>query len=105
MKLDGVTIKPAEGKLAVRFVDDPDVDDQSDMMRAGYEATRSSPPGMISNDGCLAEVIAVGPKVKNAKKGDVIVTNEWARDGVKLDDGVTIVDDYCVQAVVNSSAA
>jgi co-chaperonin GroES (HSP10) len=99
MKLDGVTIKPAEGKLAVRFVDDPDADDQSEAMKAGYMATQSS-PSPISNDGCLAEVIAVGPKVKNAKKGDVVVTNEWARDGVKLDDGVTIVDDYCVLAIV-----
>lgn len=85
MDLSGVDIKPAEGMIAVKFVDD--ADDEA------YE------PEGFDNEGVLAIVLGVGAKTK-VKKGDTVITRSYARDGTCLGDGVHLIDDYCILATI-----
>lgn len=88
MDLEGVDIKPAEGKVVLKFIDD--VDDEA------YDGLPS-----VSYEGMLAIVVAVGAKVTSARKGDTVITTPWARDGLKLGDNTYICDSYCIQGTVS----
>lgn len=96
MDLEGVTIKPAEGTLAVKFVDDDDDDDDdSGALATSYNAA----PEPMDYEGCLAIVIAVGPKVPGVKKGDTVVTSSWAKDGIKVG-GLNLISSWDVKATL-----
>ena len=88
MDLAGVDIQPAEGKVALKFVDDLDDDGDLD------EDTD------VDNDGLIAIVIGVGTGVKNVKKGDTVVTTPWARDGLCIGDNTYICDAWCIAGTV-----
>lgn len=90
MNLDGIKIKPAEGKLAVKFIDGEEEDE--------VEAASSSPP--VSYEGVLAIVVAVGAKVTGVKDGDTVVMRSWARQGLKVGDNLFICDGYDVAATL-----
>lgn len=94
MNLDGSEIKPAEGMIAVRFVDD----DLEEERRETYAAS----PDSYENEALLAIVVAVGPKVSGVKKADVALLRSYAADGVKLGDGIVLIESYCVLGTVKS---
>lgn len=95
MDLTGADIEPAEGYIAVRFIDDDK--DADDVPSASSGVV---PGGSYSNDACLALIVAVGAKVK-AKKGQVALLRPYARDGLKLGDGIVLVESYCIAGTVN----
>jgi hypothetical protein len=90
MDLSGVDIKPAEGMVAVKFVDDGDGDD---------DAASATPSEPMPYEGVLAIVLGVGAKT-SVKKGDTIVVRPYARDGLCLGDGVYLIDSYCIAATI-----
>jgi hypothetical protein len=94
MDLEGVKIKPAEGTLAVKFLDEDDDDRESSPNLPAAEPTEP-----LDYEGCLAIVMAIGPKVTVAKVGDTVVTSEWARNGMKLG-GLRLVQQYEVKATL-----
>lgn len=99
MDLTGADITPAEGKLAVRFIDDDDDDDDETTAAAQYP---SAPGEEVPYKGCLAIVLDVGPKAGTAKKGNIIVVSPWAKRGLKIGDDVIIIDSYSVQATLKA---
>jgi hypothetical protein len=94
MDLEGVQIKPAEGTIAVKFIDEDDDADDSGALPAV-----SDTPEPMDYEGCLAIVVAVGPKVAGIKKGDTVVTSEWSRSGMKIG-GLTLISSYEVKATL-----
>jgi co-chaperonin GroES (HSP10) len=74
MTLDGVDLKPVEGRVVVEF--DDSVDDDKEEAGAGRFAG-DVPRREVSDDAVMAEVIAAGPKT-NVKKGDVVLVSRWA---------------------------
>lgn len=96
MNLDGVEIKPAEGKIAIRFVDDDDDGDEG-----SASASPSAPESGVEYEGVLAIVLAVGPKVAGTKKGDVVVMSPWARDSsLCIGGGTHICGAYQIEATL-----
>jgi len=99
---DALVIKPAEGKLAVLFVDDDDEDDE-DVGVAKVSSFGAAPadPSDAEEEGCLAIVQGVGDKVK-AKKGQTVVVRPWARrDGLKIAGSpIRIIDSWNVMATL-----
>jgi len=87
--LDGVSIQPAEGKVAVKFVDDLDGDG---------DTTAAAPDA--DYDGLLAIVLGVGAKVSGVKKGDTVICSPWARDGLCIGDNAYMVDSYCIAGTI-----
>ncbi len=79
MDLTGATIKPAEGKIAVRFVDD-------DEGEPGHRPMEPDEP-------VLATVVAVGAKVPGGlKKGDLVVLDGCSRNCPRLGESLHICD-------------
>ena len=89
MDISGVDLKPAEGMVALKFVDD--LDDDGDL---GSDTD-------VDYDGLLAIVLAVGPKVTGIRKGDTVVTRPYARDGLKIGENAVLADAYCIAATVS----
>lgn len=90
MDLTGVELVPAEGMVAVKFVDE---EDDADEAMPGIE--EPSDP----YEGVLAIVVAVGKKV-DAKKGDTVVMRSWARSGTKLGDNLYICSGFDIVATI-----
>jgi hypothetical protein len=88
--LSGVDIKPTEGMVAVKFVDDDDDD---------AEGPGSGPAEPMPYEGLLAIVIGAGPKT-SVKKGDTIVTKPYARDSLCLGDGVYLIENWYIAATI-----
>lgn len=82
-------IKPTEGMVAVKFVDE--LDDEP--------ATMAYPGETVDYEGLLAIVVGVGPKAK-VKKGDVVVCQPYARSGLCLD-GVYLIEGYQIAATLS----
>jgi hypothetical protein len=75
--LDGQTVRPSEGLLLVQWLDDR-ADDESPCLPDGdYE-------------GCLAQVIAAGPKT-SSKAGQVVILRPFTR-GTKAPGGSCLVE-------------
>lgn len=91
MDLAGLKIKPAEGMVAVKFVDD---DDDAD------DATPSPTSEPVPYKGVLAMVVGVGAKVSGVKKGNIVVTRSYARDSLCVE-GVHFVDSYSIVATLS----
>lgn len=86
---------PAEGKIAVQILDDIDGDEKED------QATGANVPSSDSyNEALIAICVGVGPKVTTCKKGDTVYLYKWAECGLKLGEGVRVVDAGCVAAKV-----
>lgn len=86
MNIDASKVSLREGTLAVRFIDDEDGDSKE-----GEAYAPSEPYETVPYEGCLAQVVAVGPKVSGVKVGSVVITYPYARNsGIKLDDACVI---------------
>jgi len=90
MNLDGIEITPAEGMLAVRFLED--TEDEA------TEAPASTPSPREEEKTLVALVLGVGKKVTNAKKGDTVLLREWAKYAPRVSEGsdTAIVESYTV---------
>lgn len=71
-------IKPSEGMVAVRFVDD----DEEDEVSSASPAT----PATADYECCLAVVSSVGAKVNGIKVGSTVICSPWARDNPRIGD-------------------
>lgn len=90
MDLSGVSVKPAEGRVILKFVDD-DTEDEA-----------PAAPGQLPTveyDGCLAIVVAVGAKC-TSKPGQAVITSQWARDGMKLGEGHVLASQYDIVGTI-----
>jgi len=94
MNIDADSVTPAPGAILVRFVDDDER--ANEYASSSYE---QSPDASVPYEGCLAQVVAVGPKVTGAKKGDFVVTDPYARRGLKVGDAC-IIDAYSVRGTL-----
>lgn len=88
MDLSGADVSPAEGRVLLRFVDDED-DEESSRDKTGPALADSVP-----YEGCLALILAVGPKTGTLKKGQMAICTPYARDGLKLGDNTVMTDVY-----------
>lgn len=89
MNIDVSKLQLREGNLAVKFLDEDD-DDEDDKPQENYGS-----PEPVPYEGCLAMVVAVGPKVSGVKPGSIVVTGPYARNGMKLGDS-TLISAYDV---------
>lgn len=88
-------LKPVEGKIVLKFLDEET--DEERMKR------HVAHPGAVEHEpekAEFAQVIAVGPKVA-AKAGDVVLVRPWARDGLDVGDGQVLTDGFAVMAIVS----
>jgi hypothetical protein len=88
LDLTGVSIKPAPGMVALRFVDDLDDDDDI--------STNID----VDNYGLIATVLGVGDDVKGVRKGSTVIVRTYARDGLKLGENSVLTEAYCVIATI-----
>lgn len=85
MDLSSLKITPAEGKIALAFLEGED----------GQAQSYPSEPG--HPDECLlALVTAVGPKVKGVDEGDTVIVSSWARSSPTVGGSTHLVDAYAV---------
>lgn len=94
---EDVKIKPAEGKIAIRFIGD----DEDDDAEHGVAHNVAAPPTTHEdNEAEFAIVVGVGDKVTGIKSGDTVIVRKSARcNGVKLGD-VRIVESWYLQGKV-----
>lgn len=90
--MSALQIEPAEGYVALEFLDDAEDDD--------------APPSYDSpsddNDGVFAMVVGVGKKVTNCKRGDTVVVSKWAKEGMRIGDDCVLCESYVVKAIVKA---
>jgi hypothetical protein len=91
MDLSGLKIKPAEGCLILKFVDDDDDDDDA--------PSSGALPEPVDYEGCLATVVTAGAKT-TSKPGQTVITSMWARNGMKLGDGLVLANQYDVVGTI-----
>jgi hypothetical protein len=92
MDLAGLKIKPAEGMLILKFVDEDEEDEP---------APSAEPLPPIEYDGCLAIVVAAGAKT-TSKPGQTVITNQWARDGMSLGDCMVLANQWDIVGTITS---
>ena len=67
------------------------------------DADDASPNGNdtpdVDYDGCLAIVVSAGAKT-TSKAGQTVITSAWARDGMKLGDGLVLAGQYDVLGTI-----
>lgn len=90
-------IEPAEGYIALEFLDEVAEDDEEPEQRQGYAGAPT-----IDNEGLFAMVVGVGKKVTNCKRGDTVVVSKWAKEGMRIGDDVVLCDSYVVKAIVKA---
>jgi hypothetical protein len=100
MDLDGLKIKPSEGMLAVRFLDEEGDGEQQPAQVSPYPTAAPAEPDRKL---CLASVVAVGKKVE-AKPGQIVAVSAWARKGDKIGDDIVLVSQWDVKAIVVAPA-
>jgi hypothetical protein len=93
--MSNLVIEPAEGMVALEFLDDA----KQETTRPNYDAPSGSDD---YNTAIFAIVVGVGKKVTNCKRGDTVVVRAYAREGIKVDDDVVIVEAYCVVGKVTT---
>lgn len=93
-----MNIDPAEGYVAVEFLDDYDGDENEGVDR--YDSTPAgSSPGAV----CFAQCEGVGKDVKRCKRGDVVLVMEYERkNGIKISDSLILVSQWSVVGVVKN---
>lgn len=97
MNIDASKVALCEGTLAVRFLDE----DEDEPAKGEEQYASPVPSGSMPYEGCLAQVVSVGPKVAGVKVGSIVVTRPWARDGMKLGDA-TVIDAHSVVGTLKS---
>lgn len=95
MDLTGATLKPTEGRVVVKFVEGDEDDGAASSGQVG-----DMPMSTVGDSGCLATVIAVGPKVAGVKRGDAVVVYAWAKNGLAVAPQTVIVEAYAIAAVI-----
>lgn len=97
MDLSGIEVKPAEGMLAVRFVDDIDGEE-------AQEATNPAPAAAVpetkEDEALVAVVLGVGASVKGVKKSDTVILRSYARHGLRIGKNTAIVEAYSLAAIL-----
>lgn len=95
-----VDIKPAEGYVAVEFLDDEDYEDE-DESTATHEATE--PMTEKYREVCFAMCIGVGKNVTTCKKGDTVLVRESAREySIHVGSSTCIVNAYDIVGTVTA---
>lgn len=93
MDLTGATIKPVEGKIAIKLVDDDE--EKKPRPMAG-----PAPTAPDADECVLGTVVAVGAKLPGLKKGDVVLLRGWVRSEPRLGESTLICDAYHVLATI-----
>lgn len=89
-------ISPAEGFIAVEFLDDDEDEDERAANRRSYPTVDDD-----YNEAVAAYVVGIGKKVTTCKKGDTVFVRKYARNAIHM--GSTyFVEAYCVVATVKS---
>ncbi len=88
-------ITPVEGFVALQLVDDETEEERERRMGAPYASDSY-------NEAIYAVVVGVGPKAPaGVKKGATVLVRKYARDGLRIEDDVVLVESYCIAAVVS----
>ncbi len=90
-------IKPSEGNLAVRFLEDEGEDGKKVPQTPYPSPTHEEPDRKL----LCALVIAVGKKVE-AKAGQMVAVSQWARDTPTLGD-VHFISSWDVKAILTAT--
>ncbi len=85
-------IKPVEGKVALKILDEDDEDNKRQSMGQNDDDW---------NKTVLAMVVGAGKGVP-AKKGDTVLVRGYVKNEPKLDDDTVISDAYAILAVVTA---
>lgn len=89
-------IRPVEGYVALRLLDG-----ETEEERLRRQANNTG-PSQSYNEAIPAVVVAIGPKgPTGVKKGTTVLVRKYARDGLRLDDDVVLVEHYCIAAIVS----
>lgn len=100
MDLDGVKFVPAEGYLAVKFLDEDEDDEKPE---SSYSSPSTEPKDLGASEAELASVVAVGPKVKGMKAGNLIFTRSGCRKWcTKVGDDTYLLSSYEVLGTVKT---
>jgi hypothetical protein len=94
--MSSLVIEPAEGMVALEFLDEEKQEEE----RSGYDAPPSSDD---YNEAVFAICVGVGKKVTSCKRGDTVLVRAYAREGVHVSDDVVLVEAYCVLGTVKTS--
>lgn len=88
-------IEPAEGYVALEFLDDYEAEEKTD---PGAGSSGAIGPAVEDyNNVCFAMCIGVGKKVTSCKRGDTVIVRKYAREnGIKVSDDVMLVEAYLV---------
>lgn len=79
-------IEPAEGYVALEFLDGEDRGDHS----------RPAPVSSDENEAIMAMCVGAGKKVSVCKRGDTVLVRPYARHGIRVGENVVLVEAYCV---------
>jgi hypothetical protein len=99
MDLDGLKIKPSEGNLAVRFLDEEGEDGKKVPQTPYSSPTPEEPDRKL----CIAIVLAVGKKVEQ-KAGQMVAVDHWARNSPVIGDDVHLISAWEVKATLTVPA-
>lgn len=103
-----IEFEPAEGLIAVELLDDEDEDEEPKAPKAPSPAmpmSRGGPPQPVDrrDKTVMVQCVAVGKKVTNCKKGQILFVRKYAvEDATEIDDTL-IIGSYAVVATVKSS--
>lgn len=92
-------IRPAEGKIALQFLDDEEEEEEEEK----EQPQRGSTPVMAEEPerAIPAVCVGVGPRVTVCKKGDTVLVRKYARNGgIAISAETRILDSWCVVATI-----
>ncbi len=91
-------VEPAEGMVALRILEDVDGDEED--AKVSPQAVPYPTAEPIYNEALIALCVGAGRKVTICKRGDTVLVDKWARNGLHIDDDTVVVEAYCVKAKV-----
>lgn len=91
--MSALQIEPAEGYVALEFLDGNEDDESPPSSRSG--AQQSDSDNLV-----FAMCVGTGKKVTCCKRGDTVVVMPYARQGMRVSDDVVIVEAYLVKGIV-----
>jgi hypothetical protein len=86
--MSALGIEPAEGYVAIEFLDGEDADPA--------DHARPAPVSNDENEALMAMCVGVGKKVTTCKRGDTVLVRPYARNGIRVGDNIVLVEAYCV---------
>jgi hypothetical protein len=95
--MSALQIEPAEGLFALEFLDDEEeeTEEQNQTAQTPY-------PEPTPREGCFAIVVGVGKKITGYKRGDTVIVDSYARNGLKIGNNVVLVESYLVKGKVTA---